>query len=74
MGDLAHNQRLKLTATYVNGLALAVIAVGGFAPIIAILAAQTRPTVVFVLLVVICFPTSAILHLIARRALMGLRE
>jgi hypothetical protein len=32
--SLVHNERTKLTATYINGLAIAVFAVGGLAPIL----------------------------------------
>ncbi|MGA0533486.1 amino acid transporter [Hansschlegelia sp. KR7-227] len=74
MGDLSHNERLKLTATYVNGLAIAVAAVGGFAPIFSMLAAQTAPTWLLIVFVAVCFPFSIVLHLVARRALRGLRE
>lgn len=30
---LAHNDQTKLTATYMNGVSLAALAVGGFAPL-----------------------------------------
>ena len=33
--SLVHNEQAKLTATYVNGLAIAMFAVGGLAPLVA---------------------------------------
>ena len=41
--SLIHNELAKLSATYVNGLAIAVFAVGGLAPIFTNLYA-TNPT------------------------------
>lgn len=40
MTDLAttiHNERTKLTATWLNGLAIAVAAIGGVAPLVSVL-------------------------------------
>jgi hypothetical protein len=34
MAANAREERIKLTATYLNGLAIAVMAVGGFAPLV----------------------------------------
>ena len=53
--SLIHNERTKLTATWLNGLATAAVAVGSIAPSIAavsgtispILAARTRPVLAF---------------------------
>lgn len=74
MPTLVHNERLKLTATYANGLAIAVFAVGGFAPIFGFLSAERSPNTAVIIFVAICFPMSVSLHLIARRALEGLRD
>ena len=35
---LVHNEKIKLTATWLNGIAVAAVAVGGIAPSIAIVA------------------------------------
>ena len=32
--SLIHNERTKLSATFLNGLAIAIIAIGGFAPFV----------------------------------------
>lgn len=32
MSDLVHNERTKLTATWLNGVSLAIFAAGGFGP------------------------------------------
>jgi hypothetical protein len=34
MGAFVRNERTKLTATYLNGLAIAILAVGALAPVI----------------------------------------
>lgn len=73
-GDLAHNERLKLTATYVNGVAIALIAVGGFAPVVTVLVNQAAPSATVLLLAVICQGLSVVLHLIARRVLRELKD
>lgn len=74
MTPLVHNERLKLTATYVNGLAIAVFAVGGFAPILNFIAASIAPGYAVACFVVICFPLSFALHLLARRMLEDLKN
>lgn len=85
---LIANERAKLTATYLNGIAVALFAVGGLAPLIAIGssiqdfspglttgAAHFRVNYSGASLVIslVCFGGSAILHSAARRALRTLR-
>ena len=73
-GDLAHNERLKLTATYVNGVTVALLAVGGFAPAFNLVVNQTTPTSGVLALTAICHIISVTLHFISRRTLKGIRE
>jgi hypothetical protein len=74
MANLVRNERTKLTATYFNGVAIAVVAVGGFAPLISAAnsTAALWPTVVPTS--VICLFISGTLHLAARRILKGLKD
>ncbi|CAO4182082.1 amino acid transporter [Methylorubrum populi] len=67
-----HNERAKLTATYVNGVAIAVFAVGGLAPIFAVRPSGSPPAgTLFASAFCLCI--SAILHWAARRFLKELR-
>ena len=72
--SLVHNEKVKLTATYLNGLAIAVFAVGGLAPIVAIVSGTTQSVTAtsVVILTSICVCLSAGLHLGARRTLRKL--
>lgn len=70
--SLVHNERTKLTATYINGVAIAVFAVGSFAPAIASLNNTSSLLSVGNLVVVICLGASGALHFLARRTLKGL--
>ena len=73
MGALVRNERTKLTATYLNGLAIAVIAVGGIAPVFNAINHVDPLTLPLALTVGICLFLSAALHLFARRILKGLQ-
>jgi len=72
-----HNERLKLSATFLNGLAIALLAVGGVAPVL-----QTARTMTLqagewhrtIVLAVVCLSAAGILHFFARAMLGGLRE
>ena len=69
---LIANERAKLTATYFNGLAIAVFAVGGLAPLFSIVlssAPSSFPTWAVLLNAMICWFVSAGVHWIARRYL-----
>lgn len=70
---LVANERLKLSATYLNGLAVAVFAVGGFAPFISATLADNPRFPPVLLLMVVCWIASGVLHSVARRSLKGLR-
>lgn len=73
---LIANERVKLTATYLNGIAVAVFAVGGFAPFIttALSPAPLGSSLVPVLSVmVICWIMSGAIHWMARTPLKDMR-
>lgn len=72
--DLVRNERLKLSATYLNGVAIAILAVGGFAPATAVVtgASAAASSLAFVLLLV-CVGASVALHYTASDLLKGLR-
>jgi hypothetical protein len=65
---LIRNEQAKLTATYLNGIGIALAAVGGIAPWIA--SAETLTiSPLRAVLTLACFVTSSGLHLVARRVL-----
>lgn len=68
------NERLKLLANYLNGLAIATFAVGGLAPLIAAATSNNAPSWPAVMISVICISTSVGLHLAGNRLLKGLAE
>ena len=71
--SLVHNERTKLTATYLNGLAIALFAVGGLAPVFShAFGTEIRPLWTLAAAAVICLVGSAALHLWERRILQGL--
>jgi hypothetical protein len=70
---LIANERAKLTATYANGLAVAVFAVGGFAPFISATLADHPHFAPVVLLMAVCWITSGAIHWGARTSLRDLR-
>ncbi len=72
---MVRNERLKLFATYLNGLAVALFAVGGLAPLFsALYGSAANASALFVALVsVICFLVSAALHYAGSLVLKGLR-
>lgn len=74
---LVHNERTRLTATWFNGMAVAFIAAGLFAPLAALAYGITewRIEAGYVLgLIVICMGVGLLLHLVGRLVLGGLRE
>lgn len=73
---LVANERRKLSATYLNGLAVAVFAVGGFAPFIStVLASGSGAQSPFLVLGVmaVCWMVSGAIHSAARASLKGLQ-
>lgn len=70
----AREERIKLRANYFNGLAIALAAIGGVAPVVATV---LRPEAVAwrsAVLALICLATSYAIHLVSRRTLKGLDE
>jgi len=72
--SLVENERTKLTATYANGIAIAVFAIGTFAPSVASLSSPEGFLPETGLAATGCIAASAALHLMARRILKGLRH
>lgn len=67
MNKTARNERRKLTATWLNGAAIAALAVGCFAPITGYAtSATTIPAIVLAPLVSGWFLISSILHMVGR--------
>ncbi|MCJ2066014.1 amino acid transporter protein [Methylobacterium sp. J-088] len=70
---LVANERITFSATYVNGLAVAIFAVGGFAPFVST-ALSDRPHFAPVLIaMVVCWIMSGAMHWAVRYALRNLR-
>lgn len=63
------NERAKLSATYVNGLAIALVAVGTLSPAVSSSPATPRATLIQAAVGLVCLVASLILHLQARRGL-----
>jgi hypothetical protein len=72
---LIPNEQVKLTATYMNGVAIALFAVGGIAPTITFMnGGLTSPSAVGTAIVVaVCIISSALLHFSARAVLRRLK-
>ncbi|WP_428031451.1 amino acid transporter [Ancylobacter sp.] len=60
--SLVHNERTKLSATYLNGIAIAVMAVGGLAPVVSVLNGGAAPALGIAAVSVICFAGSITLN------------
>ncbi len=72
--SLVHNERTKLTATYLNGLAIALFAVGSLSSLFTGLNSATGRSALMGVLVGLCIPVSVALHWGARLVLRGLKE
>ncbi|TNC71429.1 amino acid transporter [Rubellimicrobium roseum] len=70
--SLVRNEQSKLTANYLNGVAIALMAVGGVAPLIAAFYGDRGATPLLFVAVAICILASAVLHFVARQILRGL--
>ena len=74
--DLIANERAKLMATYLNGVAVGLSVLGGVGPVFSFLFAALAvrpPIVVLIAAMAICQAMSVCLHLVARRTLRGLK-
>lgn len=72
--SLVHNERTKLTATFLNGIAIAIFAVGAFAPAISSFSVSYGPSAEVRTTALICIVVASALHLLARAVLRGLRD
>lgn len=72
--SLIRNERTKLTATFLNGLAIAVFAVGGLTQTVRAFNEPATVTIAAVFLSGICFLGAFALHMIARGILGRLEQ
>lgn len=70
--SLIRNEQTKLTATFINGLAVAIFAVGGLAPVFSTLYSEQGPSALLLLMSVVCFLLSMCLFYLARLTLRRL--
>lgn len=66
---MIRNEQTKLTATFLNGLAIALFAVGGLAPSLGMASGSVPASQLVTFLMGYCLIASLALHLIARRFL-----
>ena len=71
---MVQNERAKLSANYLNGVAISLAAVGGIAPWIAFIQGAVGRPIVVGLSSVVCVLISIGLHLVARVLLGRLSE
>ena len=74
MGKLVDNEQRKLSATYLNGIAIALITVGVLAPLVAMLTGALSNPFIGLSLAAGCIALSVALHLGARWTLRELEE
>ena len=67
-------EQIKLQAGYLNGLAVALAAIGGIAPLVAAVLRTDAAGWRSMALALICLAMSYVLHRVARRTLKGLDE
>jgi hypothetical protein len=71
--DVIYNERIKLLATFVNGVGIAIFAVGGLGPLISSLNGPTGPTLFLSFLSTICILIACAIHSIASTVLKRMR-
>jgi len=71
---LVRNEQIKLTGAYLNGAALAFLAVGVLAPVVALVSQRLDQPWLVAAIVLGCMAVSVALHLLARWFLEGLEE
>lgn len=71
--SLIRNEQTKLTANFLNGMAIALFAVGGLAPTISALNANGGPSWFTVFVSLVCFLAAGGLHYLGRLVLRGLQ-
>jgi hypothetical protein len=72
-----HNERVKITATFLNGIAIAIFIIGTFAPAIQVARATDVPVDNWartVVIGVVCIAAAGALHFTARAILGRLRD
>ena len=72
-GKTTFNEQAKLTASYINGLSIAVMTVGGFSPLVGMLQGRGVDSSLSYFALG-CVVLSLVLHLVARSVLEGLRD
>ena len=70
--SLVHNEQVKLTATFLNGVAQGVFAVGCLGPIVAMLLGTVPFGPIPPGVAAACWVLASVLHLMARRVLRRL--
>jgi len=70
---LVANERIKFTSTYANGLAVAIFAVGGFAPFISTALSDSAHFAPVLAAMAICWIMSGVIPWVVRHALRNLR-
>lgn len=70
--SLVENEQAKLTANFINGVALTVFAVGGLSPFIAAAYGAAGPRPLLLVMALYCLGVSFALHYLARRVLRRL--
>lgn len=76
-GTIVHNERTKLTASWLNTLATAIVATGVFAPVVALLygvSGSASSGLALILPTFACFGAGALLHSLGWLTLGRLRE
>lgn len=71
---IVYNERVKLNAAFLNGLAIAVFAIGGFSPVVSGVFNESGPTGLTVFMGFICFSASCGLHFLGRLILGRLKH
>lgn len=71
--SLIRNEQTKLTATFLNGLGVAVFAVGAFAPLVSGLLSGGGPSWFTLALAILCVLAAGGLHWMGRAILRGLQ-
>jgi Na+/melibiose symporter-like transporter len=77
MADLSttvYNERVKLTATWINGMAVAFFAVGGLAPLFTMLYGDRPASLQLILSSMSCILAAPALHYWSRFSLKGMKE
>lgn len=70
--NLIHNEQTKLRATFLNGLGIALFAVGGLAPLFSALNNDREPTLINLATSGFCFLGGIALHYVGQRILKRL--